>query len=228
MLHRAYGGVAGTGAMGTLGFLIAALQGGGKPDLLWLGAAISAVVLFGGIGGWLLTTEKDDSLRQSSTGDQSPNIYTHGEHSPVEVNINAAPELKLHWLDRPGGPRFSLSPGIEQNPTRLLCELYVDERTPIGNPQARWRHSSIEIDWVRLMDSPTARRGWRKYQMKGAQVVLTEPADEIAFEIQFYLDDGVHRACWIWPVRQHNDRGAWTVDGHLCSGVSQPRKADTR
>jgi hypothetical protein len=229
MLHKVCGGIAGTGAMGALGFVIAALQGGGKVDLLWLGAVISAVVAFGGIGGWLLASDSDSQPRQSSTGNQSPNVYTQGENSPINVNINAPPQFKMHWLDRPGAPQFRLESRIDnrEGATQLLCEIYITDANPMpGGLQARWVHPGIEVDWTTPMPANTSMRGARKFQMKPVQVIFTPPGDSVTFQVKFNLDDGEHGGSWTWPVRQH-EKGHWIMDQHLGSHIFQPGKEDS-
>ncbi len=228
VLHKACGGIAGIGAPGALGFLIAALQGGDNANLLWLGAAVCGVVALGGIGGWLLTRDSDLEPRQSSTGSQSPNIYTHGEHSPVNVNINAPPPLTMHWLDRPGGPQFRLRPGIENRETpSLLCEIYITDANPMpGGLQARWIHPSIEMDWTTPMRANTSMRGARKFQMKPIEVTPTPPEDSVTFEVKFNLEDGEHGGRCTCPGGQHDQKGHWITEQHLGSHIFQPRRED--
>ena len=52
-------------------------------------------------------------------------------------------------------------------------------------------------------------------------VDLTSPAEEVTFEIRFYLPDAPRGGTWVWPVKD-NGNGGWTLEPQKGSGTGQP------
>ncbi len=83
------------------------------------------------------------------------------------------------------------------------------------------------MDWTAPMPGNVpAGASYQTYQMKATEMAPTPPADEVAFEVRFNLEDGPHYARWVWPLHQHESKGHWILDSHLGSGVQQPRAED--
>ena len=197
------------------------------------GWAMLAVAILAGLTGgvlWIMGNDNDQlPPRQSSTGPQSPNIHTEGESSPVNVNYAPPEKAPMPWTVRPGGPRFKQEPAIQGrgDDTWLLAEIYITDASPLpGGLQARWVHSSINMDWVTPPAVNTAVPGAHKWQMKPVPVTLSAPQDTVVLEVQFYLDDGLHGGRWRWLATQHAAKGHWGLN-KTAENIFQPPQADT-
>lgn len=155
--------------------------------------------------------------------DSSPVTTKDSFNTTVEAT-RAAPATP--WPVRAGGPQFRMSPGLDQS--RLLCDFQISNSSPApGGLEARWVGAGTNMDWTKPMPVPVSSgKAQAKYRMKPVAMAPKPPADEVAFEVRFYLDDGQHGGRWTWPVRQH-EKGHWRIEAHLGSGLYQPNTDDT-
>ena len=126
----------------------------------------------------------------------------------------------IPWRNRPGGPQLRLSPGI--NAGKLLCAFQITAERQPGGVEVRWVGAGTSSDWTEPMHENAAGR----YQMKPAEMNPAAPNDSVAFEVRFYLDDGLHGGRWLWPLEQH-EKGHWLMEAQKGSGVFQPSLEDT-
>jgi len=91
MLHKACGGLASTGALGGIAFVIAALEqapSSTTTDWLWAGVGICLVVALVGTLGWLLTSESSKPVNVNIAGRDA---YQAGR----DINVSQQPESHL-------------------------------------------------------------------------------------------------------------------------------------
>ena len=221
MLHKVFGAAIGVGGSGAIAFAIAAIQEptAGRADWLWVGAAVCLVVAVAGILGWIVTRENTERPNVNIAG---RDVYQAGR------DISVQPESKpsIPWVGRAGGPRFTMSPGIDKG--RLLCQFRISDASPApGGIEARWLGAGTDMDWTAPMsENVPAGASYQKYQMKATEMAPTPPADEVVLEVRFNLEDGPHQGRWVWPLREHEAKGHWILDSHLGSRVGQPRAQD--
>lgn len=194
------------------------------PITITLGVMGLALILYGVIS--IIRNKKTASgLPQDiSESPAGRDIYQAGR----DIIVNAPPEASpqdIPWTNRPDGPQFKLSPGIHNG--RLLCEFRISNASPVpGGVEARWVGPGINQSWTKPMPQNVPRGSFiQSYQMKAVSMNPTPPKDEATFEIQFYLNDGLHGGRWVWPMHQH-EKGHWILDSHEGSRVFQPNLED--
>jgi hypothetical protein len=199
--------------------------------LLW--PALIVCVLFFLISLGLLVWPNNEEERrptQLTSGPTSPIISTRGNQAPIRIensfNVEVAGKAQPpSWLERAGGPHFSMSPGIDQG--RLICQFRISNASLApGGVRARWVGAGTTMESIApMLENTPPGATYQKYQMKPIQMMPTAPTDEVTFEVQFNLEDGSHGGRWTWPLRQH-EKGHWILDGHLGSRTNQPSTED--
>ena len=122
-----------------------------------------------------------------------------------DVVLSQENKPEIPWRNRPGGPMFRMNPGIDKG--RLLCSFHITAEKIPGGVEARWVGAGTDMGWVEPMPENVSG----KYQMKPVPMNPTSPTDEVKFEVQFYLEDGLHGGQWIWPLQQH-EKGHWLIE----------------
>jgi hypothetical protein len=217
-----------------VGLLLAALSSLGfltYPIVGWGMIGIALLLMIHGI--WAIVMKKqsdDEQIVIHTASNSSPAVTTTGDNSPVTIqgSFNSGRQTDIStilWVKRPGGPRFRLSPGVHRG--KLLCTFQIDGTPAPGGVEAKWVGAGIDMDWATPMhENVPSGASYQKYQMKSVSMNPAPPQDEVAFEVRFYLEDGLHGGKWLWPLKQH-PKGHWDLIANEGSGVFQPRLEDT-
>ena len=65
----------------------------------------------------------------------------------------------------------------------------------------------IDMEWTTPMDENVPLgASYQEYEMKPVSMTPSSPKDEVAFEVHFYLADGLHGGKWTWSLEK-NHRG---------------------